>query len=258
MKKSALLFAAGLAAGVLPTLALADDGLAYNIGAVSDYRYRGISQSKLDPALQGGIDWTKGPFYLGTWASTIKWINDTAKAAGGSGHAGAEWDLYGGYRGEIVKDVSYDVGALAYVYIDGRNAFHPIGLADPDTGEFYGSVSYGVYTAKVSVSATNLFGIPNSKGSQYYDLSANYDLGSGFSLSPDLAYQNITGHFYQDQGLPDPSYLEYSLTLGKDFGKGLSASLAFVGTDAHKADYQTSNGKFTGRNGAVVGVKYTF
>src|SRR4051812_17806657 len=51
--------------------------LSYNIGVVSDYRYRGISQSGRDPALQGGIDYTdKSGFYVGTWASTIKWIKD--------------------------------------------------------------------------------------------------------------------------------------------------------------------------------------
>src|SRR6476620_2710499 len=52
-----------------------DYTLAYNVGAVTDYRYRGISQSRERPALQGGIDFThKSGFYLGTWASTIQWI----------------------------------------------------------------------------------------------------------------------------------------------------------------------------------------
>ena len=41
----------------------------------------------------------------------------------------------------------------------------------------------GALTGKVSVSATNLFGVHKSKGSQYYDLSANLDLGSGFTLT---------------------------------------------------------------------------
>ena len=263
MKKSALVLAAGLAAGVLlPTLAHADDGIAYNIGAVSDYRYRGISQSKLRPALQGGVDYTKGAFYAGTWLSTIQWIDDTvdgynnAAAAAGSptvskGNAPVEWDLYLGTKGDVVKDLSYDVGLLAYVYIGGAKAFHSIGAADPNTGEVYGALTYGVFTGKLSVSPTNLFGVPDSKGSQYYDLSANFDLGSGFSLTPDAAYQNISKHSAL-------SYSTYSLTLGKDFGKGLTASLAVVATDADKNLYYTSEGKFTGRTGVVAGVKYSF
>ena len=55
----------------------AADPLSFNIGAVSDYRYRGISQTRLKPALQGGIDYAAANgFYVGTWASTIKWIKD--------------------------------------------------------------------------------------------------------------------------------------------------------------------------------------
>ena len=255
MKFRVLALAAAASAILLPTLALADDSpIAYNIGAVSDYRYRGISQSKLEPALQGGVDWSGGPLYVGTWLSTIQWVHDAGKAVGGdSGDAPVEWDLYGGTKGEIAKDLSYDVGVLAYVYLGEK--FHNIGLANPDTGEVYGAITAGVFTAKVSISATNLFGVPDSKGSQYYDLSANFDLGSGFSLTPHAGYQNITGSTSKALGL---SRIDYSLTLGKDFGKGLSGSLAVVATDATKADYQTSNGKFTGRTGAVVGVKYTF
>ena len=259
MKKSALVLAAGLAcAGVIPTLAFAEDAAAaspitYNIGAVSDYRYRGISQSKLQPALQGGIDYAQGPFYVGTWLSTIEWVKDAGKALSpqvDSGKAPAEWDLYGGTKGDIIKDsLTYDVGVLAYVYLGEK--FHDIGLANPDTGEVYGALTYGVFTGKVSIAPTNLFGVPTSKGSQYYDLSANFDLGGGFSLTPDGAYQNISKHSAL-------SYSTYSLTLGKDFGKGLTVSLAVVATDADKNLYVTSDGKFTGRTGVVAGVKYSF
>ena len=277
MKKSALaLAAAGIAASTLPTFALADDApaaspITYNIGVVSDYRYRGISQTKLKPALQGGVDYANGPFYVGTWLSTISWVKDSMVAYNRAGAAAAaasetsftgvdekgaplEWDLYGGTKGDIIKDtLSYDVGVLAYVYLGQK--FHDIGLSNPDTGEVYGALTYGVFTAKVSISATPLFGVPKSKGSQYYDLSANFDVGSGFTLTPDVGYQNITGSIAKAE---DASYTDYSLTLGKDFGKGLSGSLQVLATDASKSFYVTSGGKFTGRTGVVAGVKYAF
>ena len=278
MKKSALATVAVLATIGGPTIALADDApaaspLTYNIGVVSDYRYRGISQSKLKPALQGGIDFAAGPIYVGTWASTISWVKDSMKSYNIAGEAAAnatnppgnfapvsekgapvEWDLYGGTKGDIIKDtLSYDVGVLAYVYLGQK--FHDIHLSNPDTGEVYGALTYGIFTAKVSVTATPLFGIPKSKGSQYYDLSANFDLGSGFTLTPDVGYQNVTGSFAKANKV---SYTDYSLTLGKDFGKGLSASLQVVATDADKVWYATSSGKFTGRTGVVAGVKYSF
>ena len=255
MKKTALATVAVLALAAGHTIAFADDApaapaaaasapdaspITYNIGVVSDYRYRGISQSKMKPALQGGIDYANGPIYVGTWASTISWVKD-AMVASNRNNAGnedyvpvdekgapVEWDLYGGTKGDIIKDtLSYDVGVLAYVYLG--QEFHKIGLSNPDTGEVYGALTYGVFTGKVSISATPLFGVPKSKGSQYYDLSANFDLGSGFTLTPDVAYQAITGSVAKAAGL---SYGAYSLTLGKDFGKGISASLQIVATDA--------------------------
>ncbi len=262
MKKSALVLVAGLAANVIPTLAFADDApaspITYNIGAVTDYKYRGITQTKFMPAVQGGVDYAQGPIYLGTWLSTIDWIHDAGKATHvDTGDGPVEWDLYGGTKGDIIKDsLSYDVGVLGYLYVDQK--YHNTGFANPDTGEVYLALTSGIFTGKVSVSFSDLFGVPDSKGSQYYDLTANIDLGSGFSLTPEVAYQNITGHFIQDAGGRDPSYALVSATLGKDFGKGLSASLQVVGTDAHKVDYQSSNGKFTGRTGVIAGVKYTF
>jgi len=279
MKKTALATVAIVAATGIHGVALADDApaaspITYNIGVVSDYRYRGISQSKLKPALQGGIDYANGPFYVGTWASTISWVKDSMKSYNNAGAAAAqqngtsftpvseqgapvEWDLYGGTKGDIIKDtLTYDVGVLAYVYLGQK--FHDIGLSNPDTGEVYGALTWGVFTAKVSVSATPLFGIPKSKGSQYYDLSANFDLGSGFTLTPDVGYQKVEGSFASDNHLPSYSYGAYSVTLGKDFGKGLSASLQVIATDADKTDYVTSGGKFTGRTGVVAGVKYSF
>jgi len=260
MKKSALVLAASLAVTAVPTIAFAEDApaaspLTFNIGAVSDYRYRGISQTKMKPAIQGGADYANGPIYVGTWLSTIKWVKDSG--GGNGGNAPVEWDLYGGTKGDIIKDsLTYDVGVLAYVYLGEK--FHDIGLSNPDTGEVYGALTYGVFTAKVSVSATPLFGVPKSRGSQYYDFSANFDLGSGFTLTPDVAYQNITGSFAKDHGYETLSYADYSATLGKDFGGGLSASLQVIATDAKKSNYVTSTGKYTGRTGVVAGIKYTF
>jgi uncharacterized protein (TIGR02001 family) len=258
MKKTALVLAASLSASAIPTFAMAEDApaaaspLTFNIGVVSDYRYRGISQTKMKPALQGGADYSNGPFYAGTWLSTIKWVKDSG--GGNGGDAPLEWDLYAGMKGDVIKDtLTYDVGALAYVYVGEK--FHDIGLANPDTGEFYGALTWSVITAKVSISATPLFGVPKSAGSQYYDLSANFDLGAGFTLTPHAGYQNVAGSVAKDI---DASYSDYSLTLGKDFGGGFTGSLAVIATDASKTNYVTSTGKFTGRTGVVVGAKYSF
>src|SRR4249920_2260307 len=89
-----------------------DNEVSFNAAVTSDYRYRGISQTRLKPALQGGADYVNNPtgLYVGAWASTIKWTKD----AGGGGSV--ELDIYGGKRGQVTSDVSYDVGVLSYVY----------------------------------------------------------------------------------------------------------------------------------------------
>ena len=74
MKKSVLGMMAAVALASLPAVSYAQ--LAFNVGATTDYRYRGISQSRVKPALQGGVDYAAGAFYVGAWASTIKWIKD--------------------------------------------------------------------------------------------------------------------------------------------------------------------------------------
>ena len=73
-----------------------DYTLSYNAGAVSDYRFRGLSQTSFKPAAQAGADLAlKSGAYLGLWASNIKWIEEYVGATKGA----AEVDLYGGYKG---------------------------------------------------------------------------------------------------------------------------------------------------------------
>ncbi|MGH6626595.1 MAG: TorF family putative porin [Burkholderiaceae bacterium] len=215
-----------------------DYTLSFNAGLTSDYRYRGISQSRLKPALQGGADFAhKSGFYVGTWASTIRWLEDMP-----GGRGPVEWDLYGGYKGEIAKDLSYDVGYLRYQYP--RENFRP----SVNTDELYGAVSFGPATLKYSHAVSNLFGFANSKNSGYLDLSASFDLGSGWSLVPHLGHQRVKNN-------SSFSYTDYALALNKDID-GLVLSAALVGTDVKT--YVASNGKNLGRDGLVLSVKKNF
>jgi uncharacterized protein (TIGR02001 family) len=248
MKKSLRALAATLAVTALPGVAQAADEhtFAFNAGAVSDYRYRGISQTRLKPAVQGGIDYSHSSgFYVGTWASTIKWIQDFG------GDSDVEIDLYGGYKGSITEGLSFDVGALQYWYPD--NNLNP----DADTTEIYGALTFGPATLKYSHSLTDTFGNRDSKNSYYLDASATFELPYGLMFTPHLGYQKIKGPF---EG--PASYTDYSVTVAKEVVKGLVVSLAAVGTDADKNFYvpgpRANSTKFLGKTGVVVGVKYNF
>ena len=253
MKNRVLGIVGVLALTSVPTLSYAD--LAYNVGVLSDYRYRGISQTRFKPAVQAGLDFSAGGLYLGAWASTIKWVKDAY------GDAQVEVDLYGGYKGEIVKDtLSYEVGVLQYLYPSAKTRTWSASYKDPNTTEIYGALSYGPATLKVSYALGNLFGNydfaanKGSKGSTYVDLSASFDVGGGVLLAPHVGYQKVLN-------IANASYTDYSLTMSKDFS-GLVPSIAFVGTDANKTFYvpggAANSSKFLGKSGVVVGIKYNF
>ncbi|WP_374353531.1 TorF family putative porin [Limnohabitans sp.] len=230
-------------AALAPVVQAQESTLSYNVGVVSDYRYRGISQSRLEPALQGGIDYAdKSGFYVGAWGSTIKWIKDSGASSGS-----VEVDLYGGYKG-AVGDVAYDVGFLRYEYAG--NKYKEVTGVNANTNEVYGAVTYGLFTAKYSHAISDLFGNPNSKNSYYLDLSANFDLGDGYTLTPHVGRQFI-------KNAPTYTYNDYSVTLTKDLGNGLSGSLTLVDTNNDNYLYAPKN-KNLGKAGAVVGLKYSF
>jgi uncharacterized protein (TIGR02001 family) len=72
---------------------------------VSDYRFRGFSQSSQNVAVQAGITAThESGFYVGTWGSSISF-------AGSS-----EVDIFGGWSGAVAEGVTVDVGLLYYLY----------------------------------------------------------------------------------------------------------------------------------------------
>lgn len=229
---SLVALAAVVAATAVPSASHAAD-LSFNAGVVTDYRYRGLSQTRLKPALQGGADLAMGAFYVGAWGSTIQWIKDSG------GDAKVEVDLYGGYKGEIAKGLGFDVGVLGYVYPS--NGLSP----STNTTELYGALTAGPVTAKYSHSTSNLFGFANSKGSGYLDLSATFDLG-GFSVVPHVGRQTVKNNAAS-------SYADYSLTVSKEVS-GITWSAALVDTNTKAV----LGGKDTAKAGIVLGAKMSF
>ena len=229
-----------------------DNQIAYNIGVVNDYRFRGISQTRFDPALQGGVDYTNNPtgLYAGTWLSNIKWIKDSVNSAGFNGKGNIEWDLYAGQRGDLPFGFTYDVGGL-YYYYPGNN-YSTIGK-NANTFELYGQLGYGPAYFKYSHALTNLFGTVNSKNSAYYDLGANIDVGYGVTLGLHVGHQSVENFSFA-------SYTDWKIGVTKTFDGlyGVTLGAAFVGTDARKGAYVAPDGKNLGKNGVVFSLAKTF
>jgi len=230
----------------------------YNVGVVSQYRYRGLAQTKGQPALQGGVDYANANgAYLGAWASTINWIKDQSGNPAGSNYGGkTELDLYGGYKFEA-GGVGYDVGFLRYQYVGNNLNSNPASYANANTNEIYGAMTFDVYTFKMSQSKTPLFGTLQSSGSMYLDLTANYDMGSGITLSPHIGRQTVGGT-NANVSNSQYNYTDGSLTVAKDLGDGLSATAAAIYTNAKSAQFTSPSGYTIGKSTVVLGLKYGF
>ncbi len=227
--------------------------IGYNVGVVSEYRYRAIGQSKGAAALQGGVDYANANgFYLGAWGSTIKWIKEAGVANTYDAKGPVEIDLYGGYKGEAAG-LAYDVGYLRYQY-QGNTLEKAKVFSNANTDEIYGALTAGPVTAKYSYSTSDLFGNINSKGSTYLDLSATFDLGDGYSLVPHAGRQVIKN---STTATGSGNYTDVAVTLNKDLGDGLTASVSAISTNANK-NFYTVNNYYQGKNITVLGLKYSF
>jgi len=202
-----------------------DYTLAYNLGATTDYRYRGISQTRLKPTVQGGIDFShKSGFYLGAWGSGIKWIKD------GGGDASVELDLYGGYKA-TVGAIGYDLGVLTYQYPS--NKLNP----SANTTELYGAATMGPFTAKYSHTISkDYFGFAGAKaGSGLKGTNSGYlNLAFAQEVAPSITVKASVGftRFASDiKDLGVPNYMDYSVGGAYDFGSGLSLGAAVVGAN---------------------------
>jgi uncharacterized protein (TIGR02001 family) len=257
MKK--LLTAAALA---VPAIAAAQ--VTGNASLVSDYRFRGISQTFEKPALQGGVDYSHASgLYAGNWNSNV---------SEGAGYPGGnlEMDFYGGWK-KSFGDVGLDVGAI-YYYYPSTDASSARGTAfvNPRTGEvftgrvdnkeLYVGASWKWLTAKWFYAFDDYFSLPGTTGSHYLDLSASYDLGGGW---------NLVGHFgtlklkdwSAGTDASDGDYEDWKLGVTKDIG-GWVFGATYVDTNAKGSCSATNPGFYCFANDlpspavGTPGIKY--
>ena len=226
------------------------------VGLYTEYEYRGISQTSEKPALQLNLDYAHpSGFYLGTFLSNIKWIKDTGKVLGAdTGNANVEWDLYGGYRFEPVAGVTLDVGYLRYEYPSSK-AVDSL-FVKPNTDEVYAGVTYGPATLKYSYSFNDTFGVPDSKGSDYVELTVNQPVIDKLTFNGTLGHQRYKGH---QAGFDNGSfsYTVYKAGLTYDVGRGFNVGAYYKGTDADGL-YWTYLGRDWSRDRFVAFATYSF
>lgn len=171
--------------------------LSGNLGATSNYLWRGLEQTAGDPAVSGGLDYASDSgFYLGTWASNADWAPGMTY----------ELDIYGGYGGQLSTNVSYDVGFIYYAYPDEDSG-------DADFSEIYGSLSFSGFTLGLAVLA-------DGTGADFGDTlyaSVDYEFEVADELSMMLHLGSYSGDWLAEDSV------DYGFSLSKSgFTLGVS------------------------------------
>jgi len=219
-----------------------------NLGLFSDYRFRGISQTDVKPAFQGGFDISHASgFYAGNWNSNV----DALMYNG----ANLEMDFYGGYK-KTFDAVGIDLGAI-YYYYPGSGAG---GSTKIYNTELYIGGSFGPVSAKYNYAISDFFSAPNSKGSSYLDLGFTYDVGSGFGVNAHYGYQTLKGSAVMTEmnGSTPDNISDWKLGVTYTID-GWALGLAYVATNR---DYSLGtafvNGKNVSGNTGVLSVSKAF
>lgn len=254
--RSSLVLAALLAtAAAAPAFAEDAPASAFTVtgGAtvVSDYRFRGISQTDKRFALQGTIGVTHSSgFYVGTWGSSI----DDYVSYGSD----QEIDLYAGYK-KTFSGTTVDGGVLYYYYpgTGGANSdfFEPYLNASHTFGPLSVKVGGNVAWKQKALTYTNAkTGKSYAKGSGFYgyaELSGAIP-GTGVTL---------TGHigrsFDRNYITFGTKYDDWSLTAAYTW-KALTFSVAYVDTDGKKNSFLTGTGRNPVKSGIVGAVGVAF
>jgi uncharacterized protein (TIGR02001 family) len=217
-----------------PAAAPSDHAFTGNIGLFSEYRFRGISQTFAKPALQGGFDYAHSSgLYLGNWNSNVS-------SGAGFPAGNLEMDFYGGWK-KSWGDWGLDFGAI-YYYYPGTDASiaSGTGITSPRTGtvhtgsvdnkEIYIGGSWKWLSAKYYYSLDEYFSQPGTKGSNYLDLSATYDLGGGWGLIGHLGSFRLKG-WSTGTDATNANYTDWKLGVTKDIS-GWVFGASYIDTNA--------------------------
>ena len=245
MKK--LLLALALSAGFV---ASASAQLTGNLGLTSDYRFRGVSQTQNAPAVQGGIDYAhKSGVYIGNWNSSV---SSQVYTSG----AGLESDLYAGYKKEIVKGITVDVGSYNYFYprstTTARTGSHF------DTYEGYIGLGYkDIISAKYSrVLGDGYFGTANAQGTTYVQADAKLAV-------PTIKNLSVVAHYGRTNVANSTAYDYNDINAGFVYSlpKEFDVSVKYFTNTGTTRTFETANtvsGQKLYKNAVVVGLTKTF
>jgi uncharacterized protein (TIGR02001 family) len=207
--------------------ALAAD-VEFAVAGVSDYRFRGVSLSDHDPAIQGGVTVSTGPFAFDVWGTNI------SETAGG---ADVEVDFMATVGGEVGL-TRFSGGVVYYVYP---------GDSDANYVELLGEVGQDFGVAQLSLLA-GFVPSQDSSGNQsnrYFALAGETDAG----------FATLFGSVGRESGAFAPGgKWDWQIGAKRDVGP-VEVSLSYI--DTNRA-YRNDAGKRLAGPTALLSVGVSF
>ncbi len=191
-----------------------------NITGVSDYVFRGVSQTSESPAAQGALNVAHSSgFYGYVWGSNVDF--DTS----GDGIS-VEVDYGLGWNGDVGEGINLDLSAVRYTYPGSNSGF---------------GIDYNEYLAKVTV-AEHYYAmigyaddyIDSGESATYYQVGTDWELGdSGVALSLAAGlndFDNVVGDRFWD----------FQIGLSKDFGP-VNLGVTYIDTAGFSGEFIDSD-----------------
>jgi len=242
-----------------------------SVGLVSDYRFRGVSQTDKEMGVQGGITLSHASgFYAGTWGSNLAgW--------GTFGGSNTELDLFAGYKVALGEGMALDAGLTWYMY--------PGGASETDFAELYAKLSTTVgpvnllggvaYAPKQQAlgrwyfsGASASTGIYDDAGDREDNLYLWADISSAIPDTP-ITLKGHIGYSEGNSGLgpngtsvaPTGKYIDW--LVGADFAvpsTPLTLGVAYVDTNISKGEsaYLLPNFSSTKNGSSIASGKVVF
>ncbi len=187
--------------------------------AVSDYVFRGVSQTQEDPAFQLGFDYShESGFYAGVWGSSIDFVPDSAPSSA-EDDANVEIDTYVGFRFPIGDALAADVSVVRYNYPGTNDGF------EYEYNELIGKLTVKEWLTFTLGYSNDVFNSGDT--GIYYGASGTWALPAEFNLAANVGYYDLDNF--------DEGYVDYGIGVTRAFGP-FEFGVSYVGTNNNGED----------------------
>lgn len=164
-----------------------------NVTLSSDYSFRGVSQTGLDPAIQGGFDIAlDNGFAIGTWASNVNFNSATSM----------ELDLYASWESDTIGDLfTVSASIIRFEYPSEGDVL--------DYMEF--AIGVNIWNASFGLNFSNEYFGADGPSFYYPFVGVSWEQEDQFSVAAHVGWSSVDSEDFFGPG--EDSYMDASLSI---------------------------------------------